>query len=201
MSPLYSKTPPLSWVRWPHRATINGMKIGGHKQGFTIVELLIVVVVIAILAVITMVTYVNFVERATKNRAISELSAIARAVELYHADKDAYPADVERNIPVGIFDYSGSESVPTQWPIAPWPGSVYDYDYFTGTDGNDVVQISIRFCPLGGPFTACRFPNEPWAAGFDLQSSAYWCITGGCRAHPNSTDDHPAYCINCHMND
>lgn len=175
------------------------MKAGGQRQGFTIVELLIVVVVIAILAVITMVTYVNFQKRAVKNRAISEVSAIARAVNLYHADKGAYPDDVERNIPVGIFDYTGNENAPSQWPLAPWPGSVYDYDYFTGTDDEDVVQVSIRFCPIGGPLSACNFPQEPWAADFDLQSSAYWCITGMCRAHPNSADTHPAYCINCNL--
>lgn len=177
------------------------MKISGQKQGFTIVELLIVVVVIAILAVITIVSYTNFTQRAIKSRAISEISAIARAVDLYHTDRGAYPADVERNIPVGVFDYTGNQATPTQWPLAPWPGSVYDYDYFTGTDGEDVVQISIRFCPIGGPLAACQFPNEPWAEDFGLRSSAYWCITGMCRAHPTSTDVYPAYCINCHLDD
>ena len=178
------------------------MKRGGQKQVFTIAELLIVVVVIAILAAITIVAYTGFTKRAYKNRAISEVSAIARAVNLYHADKGAYPADVERNIPVGIFDYTGNAGAPTQWPLAPWPGSVYDYDNFTGTDGQQVIQVSIRFCPLGGPLSACNFPDEPWVIeGFDMQSSAYWCITGRCRAHPDSTDSHPAYCINCHLDD
>ena len=177
------------------------MKAGGQKQGFTIVELLIVVVIIAILAVITLVTYTEFSKRAYKNRAMSEAAAIARAVELYHADKDDYPPDVERNIPVGIFDYTGNEAAPSQWPQAPWPGSVYDYDRFAGSDGEEVIQVSIRFCPIGGPLNACHFPNEPWAAGFDVQSSAYWCIRGVCRAHPNVSDDHPGYCLNCHSDD
>lgn len=177
------------------------MKKGGQRSGFTIVELLIVVVVIAILAAITIVAYTNFASRAVKNRAVMEVSAIAHAVDLYHADKGAYPDDVERNIPVDIFDYTGSETAPSQWPLAPWPGSVYDYDYFVGSDGNDVVQISIRFCPLGGTLESCQFPNEPWAEDFGLQSSAYWCITGICRAHPTSSDDYPAYCINCHLDD
>lgn len=177
------------------------MKAGGQRQGFTIAELLIVVVVIAILATITIVAYTGFSKRATKNRAIAEVSAIARAVNLYHADKGTYPADVDRNIPVGIFDYTGSEAAPSQWPMAPWPGSVYDYDYFPGSDGNDVVQVSIRFCPIGGPLAACQFPSEPWAADFDLLSSAYWCISGICRAHRDTADDYPAYCINCHLDD
>lgn len=177
------------------------MRIGGQKSGFTIVELLIVVIVITILAVISAIAYVNFTQRAYKNRATSEISRIARAVSLYHIDKGDYPPDVDRNLPVQIFDYTGQEVVPSQWPIAPWPDSVYDYDHFVGSDGNDTVQISIRFCPLGGSIESCNFPNEPWAEDFDTQSSAYWCITGICRAHPDSTDSHPAYCINCHLDD
>lgn len=175
------------------------MNVGGRRQGFTIVELLIVVVVVAILAVITMVAYTNFSKRAVRNRAISEVSSIARAVHLYHADRGSYPPDVERNIPVGIFDYTGNETAPTQWPLAPWPGSVYDYDHFTGSDGEPVVQISIRFCPINGPIGACEFPDEPWVTDFDVQSSAYWCLTGICRAHKDRPDDHPSYCINCNL--
>lgn len=173
------------------------MKRGWGNRGFTIVELLIVVVVIAILTVIAIVAYTDFSRRAYESRAMSELSAISRAVRLYYADRGHYPEDVVRNIPVSIFDYSGSESPPGQWPQAPWPGSVYDYDVFMGSDDKEVVQISIRFCPLGGSLSDCKFPSTPWAENFGTLSSAYWCITGICRAHPSSSDDYPAYCMNC----
>ena len=173
------------------------MSIGGRKNGFTIVELLIVIVVVAILAVVSIVSYIGVSQRAYANRAQSELSSIARAVKLYYADKGQYPADVDRNIPVAIFDFSGDTSIPSQWPLAPWPGSIYDYDYFIGSDGNEVAQVSIRFCPLGGDITSCKFPREAWAQNFDVNSSAYWCITGKCRAHPQLPDNHPGYCINC----
>lgn len=173
------------------------MKFGGQKNGFTVVELLIVIVVIAIIAVIAIVAYTGITERAYNNRAVSELSSIARAIKLYHADRGEYPADVERNIPVAIFDYSGSETIPSHWPQAPWPGSIYDYDYFIGSNGQEAAQVSIRFCPLSGPIGACRFPREPWANGFDVNSSAYWCITGVCKAHPSQPDTHPGHCLNC----
>lgn len=172
------------------------MKSGGQKHGFTIVELLIVIVVIAVIAAIAIVAYSGIAERAYSNRAVSELSSIARAIRLYHADRGVYPDDVERNIPVAIFDYSGSETIPSHWPQAPWPGSVYDYDYFIGTDSREVAQISIRFCPLGQPASSCRFPAEPWAAGFGVNSSAYWCITGECRAHPSDLSA-IGHCLNC----
>lgn len=171
------------------------MHHGGPRHGFTLVELLIVIVVIAILAAISIVAYNGITQRAYHNRATSELSSIAKAVALYRADKGEYPADVSRNIPVGIFDYSGDVS--DKWPTAPWSGSVYDYDHFVGSDGEPVVQISIRFCPLDQPVSACQFPSDSWADDFDQNSSAYWCITGICRAHKDQPDDHPAHCMNC----
>lgn len=160
------------------------MQYGGTTRGFTIVELLIVIVVIAVLAAIATVAYTGIQRRAYENRASSELSSIARAIQLYHADRGEYPTDVDRGVPVAIFDYSGNDNAPSDWPNGPWPGSVYDYDTFVA--GSDrAVQISIRFCPLNENIP-CQFPSESWAAGFDRQSSAYWCITGPCRAHPDN---------------
>jgi prepilin-type N-terminal cleavage/methylation domain-containing protein len=166
-------------------------------RGFTIVELLIVIVIIAILAVIVIVAYNGITGRAYNNRAQSELSSIAKAVQVFYTVNGRYPADVGRGIPAEVSQYINGAS--DSWPIAPWPDSVYDYDYFIGSDGNEVSQISIRFCPAGGPISACHFPNESWAAGFDIDSSAYWCVTGKCRAHPSQADTYPGRCLNCNL--
>lgn len=170
-------------------------KSGG--QGFTIVELLIVVVIIGILASLILVTYSGLVKQTYTNRSKSELASIAKAVLVYSAFNGRYPADVSRGIPAEVTPYINGSS--SNWPNAPWPGSVYDYDDFTGSDGSEAVQMSIRFCPAGGPLSACQFPSEPWAAGFGVDSSAYWCITGKCKAHPNQPDNYPGYCINCNQ--
>ena len=168
------------------------MKRGGHSQGFTIVELLIVIIVIALLAAISIAAYTNISQRAYDARTRSELSNMARAVTFYHTTHGGYPADVDRNVPVGIFENNES-----YWPPAPWPGSVYDYDrYIDSITGEEIVQISVRFCPLEESDGPCQFPNEPWAAGFTRQSGAYWCITGTCRAHPDHRDA-IGHCLNC----
>lgn len=61
------------------------------KRGFTIVELLIVIVVIAILAAITIVAYNGIQARARDSQRLSDMKTIAKALEMYYADKGEYP--------------------------------------------------------------------------------------------------------------
>ena len=63
-----------------------------NKQGFTIVELLIVVVVIAILAAITIVAYNGIQNRAKQSAARSATSQAAKKILLYAVERgDVYP--------------------------------------------------------------------------------------------------------------
>jgi general secretion pathway protein G len=61
------------------------------NQGFTIVELLIVIVIIAILAAITIIAYNGVQGRATFAREQSDLKTLTKALELYKVDNSAYP--------------------------------------------------------------------------------------------------------------
>lgn len=54
-----------------------------NKQGFTIVELLIVVVVIAILAAITIVTYTGIQDRAQRSQVASAVNSWEKILQLY----------------------------------------------------------------------------------------------------------------------
>lgn len=61
------------------------------EAGFTIVELLIVVVVIAILAAITIVSYNGIVSRANDTAVQSDVSAMAKKLQLYYSEYGVYP--------------------------------------------------------------------------------------------------------------
>ncbi len=61
------------------------------SQGFTIVELLIVVVVIAILAAITIVSYNGITNRANASAAESLASGTIKKAEAYNAEESRYP--------------------------------------------------------------------------------------------------------------
>ena len=167
------------------------------KGGFTIVELLVVIVVIAVLATIGIISYNRLAARAYLSRSHSEMSSIAKAVMAFELLNERYPADVNRGIPPEVTELMNGST--ENWPTAPWPNSVYDYDYWIDSDtGKEVVQLAIRFCPIDATsLSDCTFPDEPWAANFQKDSSYYWCIKGACRSHSALPIDYPGKCANC----
>jgi len=61
------------------------------KQGFTIIELLVVIVVIGILASITIVSYSGITTRANTVSAQNSASVVAQKAEIYNAEVGRYP--------------------------------------------------------------------------------------------------------------
>jgi len=165
--------------------------------GFTLIELLVVIAVIGLLAAYIIVNLVQSREHAYLARAHAETRSIGQAIELYYSEHDDYPADVSRGLPNGLEEFLGSGD----WPKGPWPGSEYDWDHWDDPDtGEKIYQISIRFCPIGGDLSQCRFPNQIWAENFNVNSAVYYCLAGECRAHISNPVDYPGYCLNCDGN-
>lgn len=65
--------------------------MNNRRDGFTIVELLIVIVVIAILATITVVSYNGITASARVSSALSSVSSYEKALKLYLAEYGNYP--------------------------------------------------------------------------------------------------------------
>lgn len=196
----------IDWQDFPrtHRDRLSA--------GFTLIELLIVVAIIAILAAVILVA-INprrMQDEAYFSETKEQLSTLATAVEIMSLNNTppvvcttqpipnltGLPCDVNRGLPNGIETYLKSGN----WPDAPWPGSVFDWDNIgvnTSTGYPAYIQISVRFCPAGGPLSACKFPLFDWAKNFGVNSAVFYCLSGPCKSHSDEAADYPGYCINC----
>ncbi len=109
------------------------------SQGFTIVELLIVVVVIAILAAITIVSYTGITNRANAAGAQETASNLQKKLETYAADgpTGTYPLTAtllatEGNswsVPKTMFTVNGSNAITNSAP--------------TSSNGSNTVQYQL----------------------------------------------------------
>ena len=183
------------------------------RQGFTIVELLIVVVVIAILAAITIVSYNGIQNRAKASAAQSLVAQAAKKIQFYSVDNaETYPvaagtSGIDNLATLGLansdsatYEYSANNSVnPKTFCITVTANSISYYS------SNAVTQPTSGGCPghaANGVATITNLVTNPsvetnstgWggpnAATFVRQASSALHGTQGMRytAAANSID-------------
>lgn len=168
-----------------------------NGAGFTLLEILVVISILGLLSTMVFASLRNVQEKAFLSQGQAQVRQIVNALEFYLDDSGGdYPPDESRDIPPELVPYLGVGD----WPDGPWPDSVYDWDNWVTGGGEQIYQISIRFCPSSGsPVSDCNFPNQEWVnkpTPWNARSSAYYCIAGPCRAHIDDIN-HPGYCLNC----
>ncbi|WP_304437715.1 type II secretion system major pseudopilin GspG [Thiomicrospira sp. XS5] len=121
------------------------------QQGFTLIELMVVVVILAILAAIAVPKLMDRPDEARLVKAKQDIGAISSALQLYKLDNYRYP-NTDQGIEA-LVTKPTTEPEPKNWkqylqqvPKDPWgndyiylsPGEHGDFDLYTlGADGED----------------------------------------------------------------
>ena len=182
-------------------------KLSGQK-GFTLIEVMVVITVMGILAVLVYSLIIpKWRARTYYTRSLAEMNSMGNALNLYVAKYNDYPPDVVRDIPAGIKEFLQTQAGNNNWPDAPFPNSVYDWDNWP-PDSNgpqQTYQISVRFCNAGDD-AGCKAAAKKYLAGYvsdsvlnnwTAESSMYYCVKGSCRSHQNEPMNFPGFCVNC----
>lgn len=135
------------------------------QQGFTIVELLVVIVVIGILSAITIVSYSGVTNKAKDSTAKAQADAIKTAAGTYNALKGNYPftksalttASATDGISQTIGDIFGTPSATDATKVAYYPCGAATPTSEATTTGFKVIYFATagNITELTGTTTAC----------------------------------------------
>ncbi len=130
------------------------------QQGFTLIELMVVVVILAVLAVIVLPNIMDRPDEARKVQAQQNIKAIASALKLYKLDNYVFPT-TDQGLEA-LVSKPTAEPTPRKWqqylsslPKDPWgraylylsPGVTGGFDLYTlgadGAEGGEGVNATI----------------------------------------------------------
>jgi general secretion pathway protein G len=120
------------------------------EQGFTLLEIMVVVVIIGLLAAIVVPNFIGNIDTAAINRAKQDIRGIETALNLYRLDNFRYPSATEGL--EALVTNPGEANAPNwkqqlqRLPVDPWerpyqyanPGTHGEFDVFSyGADGQE----------------------------------------------------------------
>jgi len=149
-------------------------KIINNKNGFTLIEILVVISAIGLLATIVLVSLNYAREKSNFAKIVGDLDQIAKAIELYNTSFGKYPEDKTPADVNGVSesitdnDFNGilenaPDIIPNYLPSWPQPPcSIQDYQY----DYDNVVQEPYQYVRvvLKAPFIINQggIKIDPW---------------------------------------
>lgn len=122
-----------------------------RQQGFTLIELMVVVVILAVLAAVAVPKLMDRPDEARLVKAKQDIAAMSSALQLYKLDNYRYPT-TDQGLEALVSQPSSEPEAPNwkqylqQLPDDPWgkpylylsPGENGDYDLYTlGADGEE----------------------------------------------------------------
>ena len=131
------------------------------REGFTLVEILIVVVIIGILAAIAIPTYFNYVEKAYASDAQTQIKTIFEECKIWRATHSDFPTDVQEMIDENASNISQSTLLKWQFEIDLQQSS----ESSSGIEGS-IVATSTEEMPGGADNKVCYDVSTSTWTGF-----------------------------------
>jgi prepilin-type N-terminal cleavage/methylation domain-containing protein len=101
------------------------------KNGFSLVELLVVISIIGVLSAVLMINFVGTRERSRDSQRIQDLNSLKNALRLYYNDFQAYPSPGASNCTTCLNGAIGTSYLPGVASIG--------YSYTAPSDGNSFL--------------------------------------------------------------
>tara|TARA_B110000438_G_C15448599_1_gene493637 strand:+ start:195 stop:641 length:447 start_codon:yes stop_codon:yes gene_type:complete len=131
------------------------------QEGFTLVEILIVVVIIGILAAIAIPTYFSYVEKAYAADANTQIKTIFEECKIWRSTHPDYPSTVEEMIEEDASNISQSTLLKWNFEIDLTQNS----ENSSGIDGS-IIATSTEEMPGGADKKVCFDATEGKYTGF-----------------------------------
>jgi prepilin-type N-terminal cleavage/methylation domain-containing protein len=107
-----------------------------RQQGFTLIELMLVIVIIGVLAGITLPNYFRLVRNAKVGRTASEMRSLSKGFVAYYVSYGQFPPDSHLTLPTGMDQYINPSIWANETPI----GGHYNWE---GPDSYPYAGLSI----------------------------------------------------------
>ncbi len=102
-----------------HKNFVNDHSVKKNGEGFTLIEVLVVVAIIALLSSVALIAFMSAREKSRNVKRLADMTQMNTGLELYNAQNKGYP-DVVNGVPVGM-----TPTYLTTFPRSPIPPDGY----------------------------------------------------------------------------